>query len=301
MSVELKSMHRGVTGRFPDPQVSESSTWELDAEQCRHFEEQGYVTGIDLLDADQVAELRERLTALCDRLPQLADRLYEVEQAWLERPKTTVLHFLGAWMVDELFHDLVFHPGVTVPLAQLLDTPRLRFWHDQVFCKPARHPGVVPWHQDYSYWTRTGPPAHISLFLALDDMGPESGGPASGGPDNGSLQFVPGSHRWGLFPPQDFGGPMDALLTHLSAEQREHFRPQPITLRAGQASIHHSHLIHGSRGNPSDRPRRAVVLNYVADGTLVLDDSAPLLTGVEKISKGEPLDGVHFPLVLDRG
>ena len=150
---------------------------------------------------------------------------------------------------------------------------------------------MVPWHQDYSYWTRTGPPAHISLFLSLDDMGPENGG----------LEFVPGSHRWGLFPCQDFGGDMDALLEHLSPEQREHFRPEPITLRAGQASIHHSHLIHGSRANPSDRPRRAAVLNYVADGTLVQDDSVPLLTGVERIPAGEPLGSVHFPLVLDRG
>jgi len=295
VTVELKSMHRGVTGRFPAPQKSELSGWELDADQCRHFEKHGYVAGIDLLDADQVAELRERLTSVGERLPQLADRLYEVEQAWLEHPQTTVLHFLGGWMVDELLHDLVFHPGVTVPLAQLLHTPRLRFWHDQVFWKPARHPGVVPWHQDYSYWTRTGPPAHISLFIALDDMGPDSGCP-----DNGGLEFVPGSHRWGLFPAPDFGGDMDALLEHLSAQQREQFQPRAITLLAGQASIHHSHLIHGSGGNPSDRPRRALVLNYVADGTLVQDDSAPLLAGVKRIPKGDPLDGVHFPLVLDR-
>lgn len=60
---------------------------------------------------------------------------------------------------------------------------RLRFWHDQVFAKPPRHPGVVPWHQDYAYWTRTEPACHITLNLLLDDADEE----------NGCLQFVPGS------------------------------------------------------------------------------------------------------------
>ena len=44
--------------------------------------------------------------------------LYEVETSWCERPDEVVLHFLGAWRVDELFHDLIFHPGATTPLAQ---------------------------------------------------------------------------------------------------------------------------------------------------------------------------------------
>ena len=57
----------------------------------------------------------------------------------------------------------------------------VRFWHDQLFAKPARHGGGVAWcvrlfsmarvawwslslrcrHQDYSYWTRTTPMNHM--------------------------------------------------------------------------------------------------------------------------------------------
>jgi hypothetical protein len=39
-----------------------------------------------------------------------------------------------------------------VPASQLLGG-EVRFWHDQIFYKPAHHGGVVIWHQDYSYWT----------------------------------------------------------------------------------------------------------------------------------------------------
>jgi hypothetical protein len=40
-----------------------------------------------------------------------------------------------------------------------------RFWHDQAFYKPPRHPGVVTRHRDYSYWTRTSPPGHLTCWI----------------------------------------------------------------------------------------------------------------------------------------
>ena len=32
-----------------------------------------------------------------------------------------------------------------------------RLFHDQLFSKPAKHGGVVAWHQDYSYWNHARP------------------------------------------------------------------------------------------------------------------------------------------------
>lgn len=262
----------------------------LSPEQREAFVRRGYVSGLDVLTPDEARELRARVEAIGDDLRALEPELYEVERAWLERPGEVVLHFLGAWRVDARFRELVFDPRVATPVADALGCDRLRFWHDQVFWKPARHRGVVPWHQDYAYWTRTGPPGHATLFLALDDMDAT----------NGALEIVPGSHRWGLLPAQDFGGPRDALLEHLTDEQRRAFRPERVELRAGQASIHDAHAIHGSGPNAADRPRRAVVLNYMVDGTRVVDGAQPLLRGVPRIAEGEVVDGPDFPIVLDR-
>lgn len=287
MQPGLERSHHPIGETFPAPDGYAS--FQLPNDKVIEFHSRGCLTGLDLLEREQVDSLQQRLASLGERLEELEPELYEVESAWKERPGEVVLHFLGAWRVDELFHDLVFHPGVTAPLAQLLDTPRLRFWHDQVFWKPPLHPGVVPYHQDYSYWTRTGPPAHLTMYISLDDTGPE----------NGCLEYVPGSQAWGLLPTQDFGGDLDALRASLSDEQRALFRPEPVRLKAGQASIHHSHLVHGSRANTSDRPRRAVVLNYMADGTCALDPE-PLLRGVPSIPAGAPVEGDFFPIALDR-
>jgi ectoine hydroxylase-related dioxygenase (phytanoyl-CoA dioxygenase family) len=228
-----------------------------------------------------VQDLRARVDHIRTHLAELEDRLYEVEPGYQERPGAVVCHFLGGWRVDERLRALVFDPRVTQPLARLLGVRRLRFWHDQVFYKPGGHPGVVPWHQDYSYWQRTEPANHITMNVMLDDATPESG----------CVHFVPGSHRRGLLPKAAFDGPMGQVASADGAV--------PAVLRAGEASVHHSHTLHGSHANTTDRPRRAIVLNYMGAATRCTDGAKPLLAGVPLIPAGSLIEGEFFPIVLD--
>jgi ectoine hydroxylase-related dioxygenase (phytanoyl-CoA dioxygenase family) len=194
---------------------------------------------------------------------------------------------LGAWRITPAFHDILWNPAFTVPASQLVGGA-VRFWHDQLFCKPPRHGGVVAWHQDYSYWTRTVPMAHLTCFIALDDTDEE----------NGCLHHVPGTHRWPLLPVTGLAGDMDAIQTVFSDEQGAMFRPMPTKLKKGYASFHHPLTIHGSYGNTSDRPRRATVINVFRDGVTSASDK-PLLKGVPAVPPGEPLSGQFFPLLFD--
>ena len=270
------------------PRDSASPAWRLDEDQVRDFRRDGFITAVPVLDRDQVGALRDRLERIRADLTTLESDLYEVESAWSADPDAVVFHFLGAWMVDELFHDLLWHPAITVPSAQLLDVDELRLWHDQVFYKPRRHAGVVPWHQDFSYWGRTGPARHITVHLALDDADV----------DNGCIHYVPGSHRWPVLPQVPFDAPMDWVRRHLDAGHRDGFSAVAAPLRAGEASIHHSHTIHGSFANGSDRPRRSTVVNTMAADTRVVDGSEPLLKGVPLLPEGALVEGEHFPLLL---
>jgi ectoine hydroxylase-related dioxygenase (phytanoyl-CoA dioxygenase family) len=278
-----------ITDAFPSA-AGDLSPWDLSAEQRASFDTHGYLAPIPLLDTHQVAELRTRIANIADHLDEHSDLLYEVESAWTESPADVVLHFLGAWRVDPWIHDLIQHPGITVPLAQILGTPRLRFWHDQVFWKPPHHPGVVPWHQDYSYWQRTTPENHISIHIALDDSDL----------DSGCLHFIPGSHRWPTLPAPSFGGDIDQIQAHLGDTQRAEFHPVPAPLRAGEASIHHSSTLHGSHANTSPRPRRGLVLNFMGPDTRCADGTTPLLAGCPLIPTGALIEGPLFPIALDR-
>lgn len=282
MPAEPDVPHRPRTSRF-----GSAAAVALRPEQGDAFERDGFLRLGSVLAGHELVDLRARLMSLVERLDELETELHEVEAAWRARPDEVVLHLLGAWRVDDAFHDLVAHPGLIHGVRDALGCEGLRLWHDQVFLKPAHHPGVVPWHADWSYWQRTAPCCHATVFLALDDMDEE----------NGALQYVPGSHRWPTPPAVDFGGPVDQVLPHLSPEHRAAFRPQLQPLRAGEALLHHAGTLHGSGPNRSPHPRRAIVLNYMAADTRSAS-SEPLLRGAAPIPAGEVVRGEHFPRLL---
>jgi ectoine hydroxylase-related dioxygenase (phytanoyl-CoA dioxygenase family) len=199
-----------------------------------------------------------------------------------------LFHALGAWRVTPGFHDLLWHPAFLVPAAQLLGGA-VRFWHDQLFVKPAQHGGVVAWHQDYSYWTRTQPMAHLTCWIGLDDADRE----------NGCVWYVPGSHRWELLPITGLAGDMQAITSVLSPEQRAMFENQiPVELKKGEATFHHPLMVHGSFENRTERPRRAAVINVFKDGVRSASDDS-LLAGVPPIPSGKAMGGTFFPLLFD--
>ena len=202
-------------------------------------------------------------------------------------PNAVLFHALGAWRTGPAFHDVLWSPAFLVPASQLLGGP-VRFWHDQLFCKPAHHGGVVAWHQDYSYWTRTEPMSHLTCWIALDDSDR----------DNGCLYYVPGSHRWKLLPVTGLTGNMDEIMTVLTPEQKQAFLPVPIELKRGQCTFHHPLMVHGSYANRSERPRRATLINAFRDGVRSASDD-PLLEGVPPIPSGARMEGQFFPLLFD--
>ena len=286
MAVDLALRHEPVSDLFRLPQSDDEwNRYRLTDEQVEFYRENGYLHGVRLLDDRQVEHLRAEVQSLFDPACDGHELFYEYHSNESADPSRVLFHALGAWRIRPGLHDTLWNPAFTMAASQLLEGA-VRFWHDQLFCKPARDGGVVAWHQDYSYWTRTQPMAHLTCWIGLDDSTV----------DNGCLQYVPKSHRWNLLPITGLAGNMDAIRKVLSPEQVEQFRPVAIELKKGECSFHHPLLIHGSRENRTDRPRRAVVLNVVRDGVGSISDE-PLLKGVPPVPSGQPLGGTYFPLL----
>ena len=288
MTEDLSLCHQLIGDLFASRlNAAEWSRYGLTPEQIRFYGANGYLSGIRLLTDDQVEVLRAELDQLTDPASPGKQLFYEYHSNESTDPTKTLFHALGAWRIAPGFHDLLWNPAFLVPAAQLLEGS-VRFWHDQIFYKPARHGGVVAWHQDYSYWTRTKPMAHLSCWIGLDDSTRE----------NGCVHYVPGSHNWNLLPVTGLADDMNAIQSVLSDEQKDRFKPVAIELKKGEASFHHPLMIHGSFENETNRPRRATVINVFRDGVLS-DSDKPPLEGVPPIPVGEKMQGQFFPLLFD--
>ena len=285
---DLSIKHHPVSGIFPFPANPEEwNRYRLNVEQLEFYEESGYLAGVRMLNDEQVQILRDELNVLTNPLHPGRHLFYEYHANESTNPSRILFHALGAWRVTPGFHDLLWNPAFLVPASQLLGGA-VRFWHDQIFYKPANHGGVVAWHQDYSYWTRTKPMVHLSCWIGLDDSTRE----------NGCVHYVPGSHRWPLLPVTGLANEMDAVQTVLNDEQKQQFKPVAIELKKGAASFHHPLMVHGSYENSTNWPRRAAVINVFRDGVLSASDQPPL-KGVPAISRGNKMEGQFFPLLFD--
>lgn len=288
MVEDLSKHHNLISTLFSSATTAEElASYRLSGDQVEFYRQNGYLAGIKVLNDEQIEVLRQELSELVDPSHPGNALFYEFNSNESADPTKILFHALGAWRITPGFHDLLWNPAFCVPASQLLDGP-VRFWHDQVFYKPAHHGGVVIWHQDYSYWTRTQPMAHLSCWIGLDDSTRE----------NGCVHYVPGSHRWNLLPRKDFANDMDTIQGVLNEEQKREFKPKAIELRKGECSFHHPLMVHGSFENKTDRPRRAAVINVVRDGVRSFSDQ-PLLEGVPPIPSGQKLEGQFFPLLFD--
>ena len=286
---DLSQFHRPINDLFVwTASERERDQWKLSGDQLAFFHENGYVSGPKILTDLQIEQLRQELATLTEPCHPGSEFWYEYNSNESPDPSRVLFHALGAWRIAPAFHDVLWNAKFTTPASQLLGGA-VRFWHDQLFCKPAMHGAVVAWHQDYSYWIRTKPMAHLTCWIGLDDSTF----------DNGCVHYVPGSHRWDLLPITGLAGDMNAIKGVLNEEQWQQFnRHVPVELKAGECVFHHPLTIHGSFENRTPNPRRAVVINVVLDGVRSESDT-PLLDGIPVISPGQQLGGQFFPMLYN--
>lgn len=287
---DLSTVHELVSNLFRLPKSKEEwKQYELSKEQVEFFDQNGFLSGVKMLDEDQIEPIKNELAEIADPKHPGHQLFYEFHSNESTDPSTILFHALGAWRITNGLHDVLWNPRFVMAASQLLGNKAVRFWHDQIFWKPPKQGGVVAWHQDYSYWTRTKPIAHLTCWCGLDDATKE----------NGCLQYIPGSHRWGLLPKPVIAGELQGIKDFLNDEQRKQFEhPRFAEVKAGEAIFHHSLTLHGSGANKSSKPRRAFVINVFADG-VISDSDEPLLDGVPVVPKGNKMQGRFFPLLFD--
>ena len=156
-------------------------------------------------------------------------------------------HLLFTW-VDEIVHD----PAVLDAVEDLIG-PDIRLFHLSVWPKHARDPAFVSWHQDATYFGLE-PPVQVTAWVALTDAPIESG----------CMEVLPGSHRLGQLHHRQSDAPHNLLSRGQTVTaQLDRGRTEFMPVKAGQMSLHHTHLVHRSGPNRSDRRRVGLGIGYI--------------------------------------
>lgn len=221
------------------------------------FWRDGYRAPIRVLPAEDARRLRKALEA------HEASTGRPIHGPW--RHKT---HLLFTW-ADELVH----HPTVLDAVEDVLG-PNLLCWTSNFFIKEARSADFVSWHQDSTYWGLE-PDDVVTAWVAFVDVTPE----------NGYMQVIPGSHKINQLPHMDTFH-KDNLLSRGQeiAVEVDRSKAVGLALKAGEMSLHHIKLVHGSDANRSEGRRIGFAIRYIPTHVRQtrVRDSATLVRGIDE-------------------
>lgn len=219
------------------------------------YNAQGYLSGIDIISADEVSEHRAQL-----------------EHAELQ---IGPIHYLAK--VHTILSSpakLASHPRILDLVEQLIG-PDILIYNVTYIIKEAKTKSHVSWHQDLTYWGLDSDDL-VSVWLALSDASNSSG----------CMRMIPGSHRLGrqhhILGEDDEN---NVLFQNQRVADVDESKAVAAELQPGQASFHHGWLLHSSSPNQSADRRIGLNIQYIAPHvrqTKVQGFTALLARGVDR-------------------
>ncbi len=229
----------------------------LSPEAVAQYERGGYYFPVRIFSAEEALSYRRRL------------EVYEaasggpIQSNWRHK-----VHLLFTWA-----NELVRHPKILDAVEDLIG-PDIICWTSNFFIKEAANPGFVSWHQDSTYWGLE-PPDVITAWLAVSDAPLESG----------AMKFLPGSHKMDQIPHRDTFDENNLLTRGQEiAVEVDESQAVDVPLMAGEISLHHVRLVHGSHPNATNDRRIGLAMRYIPTHVrqVKVKDSAMLVRGVDK-------------------
>jgi hypothetical protein len=221
----------------------------LSAAQVAHYQRDGFYFPIDCLTPEEVRYYRVRLEQFEHKQGDTFGRLPN-----LVRSKS---HLLFTWM-----DDLVRHPKV-LDAVQSVIGPNILIYHLTSWLKEPNQPSHVSWHQDGTYFGLE-PAEQITAWIALTDATPEMG----------CIKLLSGSHVIGQRPHKDTFSPGNLLSRGQTIDhpRLDYTNYVMMPLTAGQISLHHTHIVHASEPNRSDRRRIGIGVSYIPPHCRLVND-----------------------------
>lgn len=207
----------------------------LSPEAVARYRRDGFYFPIPALSAAEAGEYRARLEDV--------ERAHGGRLGGELRQK---VHLLFTWL-DRLVRD----PRILDPVEDVLG-PNLLCWSSSFFVKDAGDSAFVSWHQDSTYWGLSEPDV-LTAWVAFTESSVESG----------AMRMVPGTHTEQVAHRDTFA--RDNLLSRGQeiAVEVDRSKAVGLAMSAGEMSLHHIKLVHGSEANRTDDRRIGLAIRYI--------------------------------------
>lgn len=258
-------------------------------EECAFYQEHGWVKLPGLISA----ETAERLQAEAERLAS-AEATGDLEAKG--KAYSAQAHQFQSVVApsesSDLFRSLSYSRALGLVAARLMSTPltgprKARRAFDSILVKLPSDTDAsegTRWHQDRAYFPFDRDGA-LMMWIALVPMTA----------DMGTLRFVDGSHRLGLFGRHQHIEGGDALQAFPAVAEKYPLAP-PLDMRPGDATVHDALTFHSAAANVTDRARWAVAQGYFPADTLYTGQPHGNFDKLG-LTINEPLDHPELPIV----
>ena len=199
----------------------------LSPEEIQQYKEDGYIAPIDVLSKEEAEEVKKEIEY--------------IEKKWPDELKGLGRNY--AHLISPIL-DKVSHNSKILDAVESIIGKDILVCGTTLFIKNPDKKGFVSFHQDAKY-IGLEPHNWVTAWLAVTDSNEE----------NGCMRMYKGSHKKDLkFHNQKFDE--NNLLTRgQTIEDIPINETTPVILKAGQLSLHHPTIIHGSGLNKSKERR----------------------------------------------
>ena len=204
----------------------------LSTTQLKDYKDHGFIAPIDVLSLEETAKIKKEIEYIEKNWPE--------ELVGLGRNN---LHYISP------IFDQVCHNSKILDAVESVIGKDILVGGTTLFIKDPDKKGFVSWHQDAKY-IGFEPHNWVTAWLAITDANEE----------NGCMRMWSGSHKEKIKEHKDTFNENNLLTRGQTVQNVPLEDTTPNILKAGQLSLHHPLIVHGSGPNKSKQRRIGFVI-----------------------------------------
>ena len=234
----------------------------LSSNQLKQYNDEGFISPINIFSKDKAKEIRNEIELIENKIP-----------GELEKSGRYNAHLISP-LLDEVTHNSKILNAVESLIGE-----NILVCGTTLFIKNPNEKGFVSYHQDAKY-IGLEPHNWVTAWVAITDSNEK----------NGCMRMWSGSHKDNLKEHDQKFNEGNLLTRGQTVKNVPKDKTTPLVLKAGQMSLHHPTVVHGSELNKSnDRRIGFVIQSYIGTNVkqVLGQNSVQLARGVDKFNYHE--------------